>query len=62
MWDVETGKCKHTLADHSYAVAVLALEHGLVLTGSQDKSVNFWDNGKKVFSFKAHGGILSVQH
>lgn len=56
MWDVETGACKHVLGDHAHAVAVLALEGGLVITGSQDKSVNYWDNGTKVTSFAAHDG------
>ena len=56
MWDVETGKCKHLLGDHSYGVAVLAYSDNIVITGSQDKMVNIWDNGVKVNSFLAHEG------
>eukprot|EP00826_Nyctotherus_ovalis_P045440 TRINITY_DN5034_c0_g2_i2.p1 TRINITY_DN5034_c0_g2~~TRINITY_DN5034_c0_g2_i2.p1 ORF type:complete len:575 (+),score=171.27 TRINITY_DN5034_c0_g2_i2:380-2104(+) len=56
VWDVETGVCKHVLGDHAHAVAVLALENGLVITGSQDKNVNYWHNGVKVSSFVAHDG------
>ena len=58
MWDVETGKCKYILADHAHAVAVLALDNGLIITGSQDKNINYWDKGIKVTSFKAHEGKL----
>lgn len=46
------------LGDHSHAVAVLAMPNGLIITGSQDKNINFWTNGQKVASFQAHGDII----
>ncbi len=56
MWDVETGKCKFVLTEHSHAVSVLAMPGGVVITGSQDKNINVWVNGVKANSFAAHDG------
>jgi phospholipase A-2-activating protein len=58
VWDVETGKCKHILADHTHAVCTAAFPDGLIVTGSQDKQINLWKDGKKILSFKAHEDII----
>jgi len=58
VWDVETAKCKYTLEEHEHAVAVLAMEGGLILTGSKNGKINYWQDGKKVMSYLAHDGIF----
>ena len=55
---METAQCKYTLSDHAHAVSVLALENGIIITGSQDKNINFWDKGVKVTSYQAHDDII----
>ena len=37
---------------------MLALPDGVVITGSQDKMVHIWSNGKKVQSFQGHDDII----
>ena len=46
IWDVETGQVKHTLEGHSHAVSVLSLPNGITITGSQDKKIRLWYNGR----------------
>ena len=46
IWDVSTGNTKHVLSGHAYAVAVLSLPNGIIITGSQDKNIRIWYNGK----------------
>ena len=43
VWDLESGKCKYVLKDHSHAVATCALENSRYITGSQDKKIKFWN-------------------
>ena len=60
IWDVtkQIGICK--LTGHTYAVSVLALPNGNYVTGSQDKTLNFWDkNGVQISSVEnAHSDII----
>jgi phospholipase A-2-activating protein len=59
VWDVETGKCKYVLKDHSHAVATLALEGNRYITGSQDKKLKFWDGERLVHVVEnAHDDII----
>lgn len=46
IWDVETGKVKETLGGHTHATTVLTLPNGITITGSQDKKIRLWYNGK----------------
>jgi hypothetical protein len=55
VWDIETGKSKYKLDGHAHAVCVLPTLEG-IYTGSQDQHINYWVDGKKVLSFKAHDG------
>lgn len=42
VWDTTTGKCKAVLEGHQHAVSVLSLPNGIVITGSQDKTLRLW--------------------
>ena len=42
IWDVETGVVKYDLPGHAHATTVLQTETGLVVTGSQDKTIRIW--------------------
>lgn len=46
VWDTRTGMCKHVLEGHQHAVAVLSLPNGIIITGSQDKSIRLWYRGQ----------------
>jgi len=46
IWDTNTGKCLNVLEGHSHAVCVLSLLNGIVITGSQDKSIRLWYKGE----------------
>ena len=58
IWDVETGQCKHTLDGHSHAVSVLTLQNGITITGSQDKKIRLWYNGRMEKEFAGHEDIV----
>jgi phospholipase A-2-activating protein len=58
IWDVETGKVKQTLPGHTHATAVLTLANGITITGSQDKQIRLWYNGKQEKVFQAHEDIV----
>ena len=58
IWDVETGQCKHTLEGHSHAVSVLTLPNGVTITGSQDKKIRLWYNGRMEKEFLGHDDIV----
>ena len=58
IWDVETGQCKHTLEGHSHAVSVLTLPNGVTITGSQDKKIRLWYNGRMEKEFVGHDDIV----
>jgi len=45
IWDTNTGKCTSVLEGHQHAVSVLSLPNGIVITGSQDKSIRLWYKG-----------------
>jgi phospholipase A-2-activating protein len=47
IWDVETQKVKHVLPNHKHATTVLTLPNGITITGSQDKAIRLWYNGKQ---------------
>ena len=42
VWDAASGQCKAVLEGHQHAVAVLSLPNGIIITGSQDKSIRLW--------------------
>ena len=42
IWDMSTGKCKKVLEAGAHAVSVLALPNGIIITGSQDKTIRIW--------------------
>ena len=46
VWDANTGKCLHVLEGHQHAVSVLSLPNGIVITGSQDKTLRLWFKGQ----------------
>lgn len=58
IWDVETGQVKSTLAGHTHATTVLTLPNGITITGSQDKKIRLWYNGKQEREFLAHDDIV----
>lgn len=58
IWDVETGQCKQTLEGHSHAVSVLSLPNGITITGSQDKKIRLWYNGKMEKEIMGHDDIV----
>lgn len=58
IWDVETGKCKHTLEGHSHATAVLTMQNGITVTGSQDKKIRIWFKGGLEKEYEGHGDII----
>lgn len=59
IWDLETGQCIKTLADHSYAVTVCILADGNILTGSQDGFLHLWNSqGTKLRTVQAHENII----
>ena len=58
IWDVKTGQCKSTLEGHSHAVSVLTLPNGVTITGSQDKKIRLWYNGRQEKEFLAHDDIV----
>ena len=59
IWDLETGQCIKTLADHSYAVSVCILANGSILTGSQDGFLHLWNSqGTKIRTVQAHENIV----
>ena len=46
VWDTATGKCKAVLDGHQHAVSVLSLPNGIIITGSQDKTLRLWYNNQ----------------
>ena len=59
IWNINTGECAHTLKDHSYAVAVLALPNNIYITGSQDRRLRFWKDGSNTKNIEdAHEDII----
>ena len=59
IWDTATGQCQNVLEGHQHAVAVLALPNGIVITGSQDKSIRLWYKGQQQKEIaNAHDDII----
>jgi len=59
IWDTNTGKCTATLEGHQHAVSVLSLPNGIVITGSQDKSIRLWYKGQQQKEIpNAHDDII----
>ncbi len=59
VWDLATGNILFKLEDHKHAVAVLALDNEVFITGSQDKNINIWEGSKKVRTLTgAHNDII----
>jgi len=58
IWNVESGKCITTLPDHSHATAVLTLQNGITITGSQDKKIRIWFKGNLEREFIGHEDII----
>jgi WD40 repeat protein len=64
VWDIENGRCLHTLTGHSLAVNSLALcfEGCFIVSGSWDKTVRIWDikEGRCIAFFRAPFAISAV--
>ena len=59
VWDVEKQTTLFTLSNHAYAVSVLALPNKHFVTGSQDKTLRFWNQDKEIISIpNAHDDII----
>lgn len=59
VWDLNSGKVKYMMKDHSYAVCCLALPNQRYITGSQDKKLRFWDKDKAFHVIEnAHDDII----
>ena len=43
LWDIETSKIVQSFPGHKHAVSCLCLSNGLIVTGSEDKALRFWD-------------------
>lgn len=58
-WDLATGNVSYKLEGHAHAVAVLAMENNINVTGSQDKNINIWEGSKKIKTIaNAHSDII----
>jgi len=59
VWDLSSGNVLFKLEGHSHAVSVLALDHEIFVTGSQDKNINIWEGSKKIKTITgAHQDII----
>ena len=59
IWDTATGSCKKVLEAGAHAVTVLALPNGVIITGSQDKTIRIWFQGELQHEVpNAHGDII----
>ena len=59
VWDLNSGNALFKLEGHSHAVSVLALDHEMFVTGSQDKNLNIWEGNKKIKTVtNAHQDII----
>jgi len=63
LWDLETGKEKHSLKSHTGTVSALAfrLHDGLLASGGTDKLVKLWDPiaGKLEAALPGHSGSIN---
>ncbi|KAJ3133065.1 hypothetical protein HK100_004681 [Physocladia obscura] len=57
VWDIETGKCLHTLYGHEDGVMCVASDTLRVVSGSHDDTVIVWDleSGKRIHSMEMAG-------
>lgn len=55
---MNTGECKETLKGHTHAVTVLAIQNGIIITGSQDGKIRMWYNGKQEKEIQGHQDIV----
>lgn len=53
LWDTVTGRCMRTLTGHGGYVTSLQFREGLLISGSEDKSIRVWKFGNQ------RGGSLS---
>ena len=64
LWDLETGKCRHNMAEHSMSVYSVAFspDGHLLASGSFDRKLLIWNvaDGRLVKSFTGKGGIFEV--
>lgn len=59
IWDIQKQVPIYTLPNHTYAVTVLSLKGNKFVTGSQDKTLHFWDGDKLIQSIQnAHDDII----
>ncbi|CEM37601.1 unnamed protein product [Vitrella brassicaformis CCMP3155] len=59
VWNVETEACEYTMPGHTHAVCVAILPNGEMVTGSQDKAIRFWQDGRLVRTIEgAHEDIV----
>ena len=64
LWDVDYGKCVHSLQKHTEPVYSVAFSPNgrFVATGSFDRNLNVWsvDDGSLVKTFHGQAGIYEV--
>ena len=46
VWNALTQEVKWVLEGHSHATSAIAFPNGIVITGSQDKALRVWFQGK----------------
>ncbi|KAL6756673.1 WD40-repeat-containing domain protein [Haematococcus lacustris] len=58
VWDVATGKCMHTLKEHTDVVkaVALSLDGRIIVSGSNDKTIRVWDvtTGRCIHTLVGH--------
>ena len=53
-WNLDSNKCVQTLVGHSYRVRCLGiLPNGQLISGSDDKTLKVWSNGKEIRTLNA---------
>ncbi len=62
IWNIESGKCLHTLEGHTGSIktTALSLNGKRFISGSEDKTVKIWDveSGKCLHTLKGHTGSI----
>lgn len=59
VWDLTDFSCVKTLTDHTHAVTCEFLSNNILVTGSQNGILNFWnENFEKIKEVKAHENII----
>eukprot|EP00124_Ichthyophonus_hoferi_P003023 Ihof_evm5s236 gene=Ihof_evmTU5s236 len=64
IWDLKTGKCRHTLEGHRGGVWSCHVENTTIVSGSTDRTVKIWDSitGQCVRTFEGHASTVRCLH